>query len=97
MHGLKSLLIKLSAACFLLSGMLAPAQAESFRKHYGTRNQRIRLLPPGISRDRRAPRPSGRRATACAPRPRAAARAPAAALLRVVQRSHRGRLPAPAA
>lgn len=27
MHGLKSLLIKLSAACFLLSGMLAPAQA----------------------------------------------------------------------
>jgi UDP-glucose:(heptosyl)LPS alpha-1,3-glucosyltransferase len=35
--------------------MISPAQQALFEKHYGTPERRFHLLPPGISRDRRAP------------------------------------------
>ncbi|MDR1936025.1 MAG: glycosyltransferase family 4 protein [Candidatus Accumulibacter sp.] len=35
--------------------MISPAQQAFFEKHYGTPKRRFHLLPPGISRDRRAP------------------------------------------
>ncbi len=35
--------------------MISPAQQALFQKHYATPGERFHLLPPGVSRDRRAP------------------------------------------